>query len=210
MLLLGALFALFISGFWLYCLVDVALTPSNECRGLPKAAWIAIVAGTFVIGATVWLVIRYPARPAIAPPGHDGDAPPSPRVPRRRNRSILRNGRRDPRGGSGPGQPGGGASGPAEPGGGARGPGQPGGGASGPGQPGDGPDRTGTGPAPGPGTDATAALLRHPAGRSRLRGPWSSAGQSRARGPDDDPEFLRFLNRAIHGADAGDDPAGHG
>lgn len=61
MLLLAALFVLLVAGFWLYCLVDVALTPGGECRGLPKAAWIALVAGTFVVGAAVWLGFRDPA-----------------------------------------------------------------------------------------------------------------------------------------------------
>ena len=42
MLLLGALFALFGAGFWLYCLTDVALTPGRECRALPKTAWIVL------------------------------------------------------------------------------------------------------------------------------------------------------------------------
>ena len=58
MLLLGALFVFFIVGFWLYCLVDVALTPSNECPRLPKAAWLVVVAVTFVIGAVLWLAVR--------------------------------------------------------------------------------------------------------------------------------------------------------
>ncbi len=52
--------------------------------------------------------------------------------------------------------------------------------------------------------EADAALRRHPAGRSRPRRPSS---RSRPQGPDDDPEFLRSLNRAIHGAQPGDDPA---
>src|ERR1700760_3711062 len=73
MLLLGALFALFISGFWVYCLVDVALTPSNEFRRLPKWAWIAFVVVTFVIGAAIWLAVRRPAQPTAAP------RPPGPR-----------------------------------------------------------------------------------------------------------------------------------
>ena len=60
MLLLGALFVLFIAGFWLYCLIDVALTPSNGCPRLPKAAWLVIVAVTFVIGAVLWLAVRPP------------------------------------------------------------------------------------------------------------------------------------------------------
>ena len=41
MLLSGALFALFMMGFWLYCLTDAILTPAAQCRGLSKAAWIA-------------------------------------------------------------------------------------------------------------------------------------------------------------------------
>jgi hypothetical protein len=67
MLLLGALFVLFAGGFWLYCLADVALTPSDECPRLPKAAWVAVVAGTFVIGAAVWLAVRRPAQLAGRP-----------------------------------------------------------------------------------------------------------------------------------------------
>ena len=147
MLLLGALFALFISGFWLCCLVDVALTPGSECRGLPKAVWAVIVAGTFVIGAMVWLAVRRPARmtPAAAPPGGDPGRP----------------GRSDPHGW-------------------------------------DGLDVAGS-------LEAEAALLRHPAGRSRPRG---SSSRPRPRGPDDDPGFLRFLDRAIHGVKPGDEPAG--
>lgn len=160
MLLLGALFALFMSGIWLYCLVDVALTPSNECRGLPKAAWIAVVAGTFVIGAAAWLAVRHPAGVSLAPapPGalktrqsqpDDGD-----RLPALdgRDRGVPPSGRPDPRGW-------------------------------------DGLDRLSL--------EAEAALLRHPAGRSRPRGPASRA--SRPTGPDDDPEFLRSLDRTIHG-----------
>jgi Phospholipase_D-nuclease N-terminal len=58
MLLLGALVVFFIVGFWLYCLVDVALTPSIECPRLPKAAWLVVVAVTFVIGAVLWLAVR--------------------------------------------------------------------------------------------------------------------------------------------------------
>jgi hypothetical protein len=147
MLLLGALFVLFISGFWVYCLVDVSLTPGSEFRRLPKWAWIAFVAVTFVIGAAVWLAVRRPAQPTAA--------------------SVT----------SGPSGPGG------EDGDGDR-PGQDGGG----GHPGNERPR----PANGPGA-------RNPAQAEPER-----AGAPR--GPDDDPDFLRSLDRAIHGADAGDDP----
>jgi hypothetical protein len=173
MLLLGALFALFLSGFWLYCLVDVALTPGSECRGLPKAAWIVVVAGTFVIGAAAWLAVRHRAGVtlAAAPPagfkargndaGGDPDDLPPPFPHPGRDRRIPRSSRPDPRIQVSP-------------------------------------DYSGD-------LDAEAALLRHPAGRSRPRRPTSRP--PRPQGPDDDPEFLRSLDRAIRGAEAGDDPA---
>jgi hypothetical protein len=171
MLLLGALFALFIVGLWLYCLVDVALTPSRECRAMPKRAWIAVIAGTFAIGAVMWLVARRPARPTGPPalPGNDpGDPSPSHAAPASRGTvrrgPHIRNGHDLADGALG------GEDAPLMA------------------------DR----PAAG------AALQRHPAGRSRIRTP----SQSRPHGPDDDPEFLRSLSRAIHGAEPGDDPAG--
>jgi hypothetical protein len=48
-------------------------------------------------------------------------------------------------------------------------------------------------------TDADDAVARHPAGRAMAADP-----QAIPRGPDDDPEFLRMLSRAIDG----DPPAG--
>jgi hypothetical protein len=77
MLLLGALFVLFAGGFWLYCLADVALTPSDECPRLPKAAWVAVVAGTFVVGATVWLAVRRPAQLTVLAGGRPGKGMPA-------------------------------------------------------------------------------------------------------------------------------------
>jgi hypothetical protein len=62
MLLSGALFALFMTGFWLYCLTDAILTPAAECRGLPKAAWVVIITVTFIGGAIAWLIARQPVR----------------------------------------------------------------------------------------------------------------------------------------------------
>ena len=41
-------------------------------------------------------------------------------------------------------------------------------------------------------TDADDAVARHPAGRARV-------AAARPKGPDDDPEFLRALGRAIRG-----------
>jgi amino acid transporter len=48
-------------------------------------------------------------------------------------------------------------------------------------------------------TDADDAVARHPAGRAM-----AADAHAIPRGPDDDPEFLRALSRAIHG----DPPAG--
>ena len=129
MLLSGALLALFMMGFWLYCLTDAFLTPASEFRGMPKPAWIAVITLTFIGGAVAWLIVREPLRSPAAPlesaqhpddPGH----------------RYFRRGRR---------------------------------------------------------TDADDAVARHPAGRARALATTMPAG------PDDDPEFLRALDRAIRG-----------
>jgi hypothetical protein len=111
MLLSGALFALFMTGFWLYCLTDVILTPAADCRGLRKQGWVAVVAATFIVGAFAWLVVRRPAR----------------------NSALSQRW-----------------------------------------------------------TDADDAAARHPAGRGKV-----TAHPAVPKGPDDDPEFLRALGRAI-------------
>jgi hypothetical protein len=68
MLLSGALLALFMTGFWLYCLTDAILTPAADCRGLSKPGWVALIAVTFIAGASAWLIVRRPARdPAQVP-----------------------------------------------------------------------------------------------------------------------------------------------
>ena len=125
MLLSGALLALFMMGFWLYCLTDAILTPASEFRGMPKAAWIAVITLTFIGGAVAWLIVREPLRsPASSPDPDDPGA-----------RSVRR-------------------------------------------------ERW---------TDADDAVARHPAGRAR------TSATTVPTGPDDDPEFLRALGRAIRG-----------
>ena len=67
MLLSGALFALFMTGFWLYCLTDAIVTPPAECRGMPKPAWIAVITLTCIGGAVAWLIVRRPVRTSSGP-----------------------------------------------------------------------------------------------------------------------------------------------
>ena|SRR6266496_101330 len=127
MLLASALFALFMVGFWLYCLTDAILTPAAECRGLPKPAWIAVITVTFIGGAIAWLILREPLYTVSARPAADPDDA------RFRARRWTR---------------------------------------------------------------ADDAVARHPAGRARVNGVVRAA----PRGPDDDPEFLRALDRRIRGS----------
>jgi hypothetical protein len=136
MLLSGALFALFMTGFWLYCLTDAILTPAAEFKGMPKPAWIAVITVTFIGGAIAWLIVRQPVRSSSAPL-----APTSRWDPDRLDdlgEDYFR------------------------------------------------PERW---------TDADDAVARHPAGRARA----ADTGRVVPKGPDDDPEFLRALARAIRG-----------
>jgi Phospholipase_D-nuclease N-terminal len=137
MLLSGVLFALFMTGFWLYCLTDAILTPASECRGISKPAWIVIITLTFIGGAIAWLIVRQPVRSSsvLLAPARRLD--------------------RDESGDSGGGH-----------------------------------FRTGRW------TDADDAVARHPAGRARAA---YRASRGMPKGPDDDPEFLRALDRAIRG-----------
>jgi len=129
MLLSGALLALFMMGFWLYCLTDAILTPASEFRGMPKPAWIAVITLTFIGGAVAWLIAREPLCRPASPPA----SAPHPYDP---GGGYFRRGRW---------------------------------------------------------TDADDAVARHPAGRARTTASMVPAG------PDDDPEFLRALDRAIRG-----------
>jgi hypothetical protein len=119
MFLSGVLFVLFMAGCWLYCLADAALTPAAEFIGLRKSAWITLIATTFTVGATAWVLTR------------------SERHARARSRA------QDARQAA---------------------------------------------------TAAGAALGRHPASQGRKQPRWTAPI-----GPDDDPEFLRMLDRLISG-----------
>ena len=66
MLLSGALFTLFMTGFWLYCLTDAILTPAAQFAGMSKRAWVVVITVTFIGGAVAWLIVRQPARSSSA------------------------------------------------------------------------------------------------------------------------------------------------
>jgi hypothetical protein len=44
-------------GFWVYAVVDCALTDARRARGIPKPAWIVVVIVLNVIGGILWFVI---------------------------------------------------------------------------------------------------------------------------------------------------------
>jgi len=133
MLLSVALFTLFMTGFWLYCLTDAILTPASEFQGMPKPTWIVVITVTFIGGAIAWLIVRQAARNSSAP------FAPMPRWdPDSLGDDYFHTARW---------------------------------------------------------TDADDAVARHPAGRARV----ADTGRAAPKGPDDDPEFLRALDRAIQG-----------
>ena len=43
-------------GLWIFCIIDAITTPPEQCRNLPKIAWIFIVILLVDIGSIVWLV----------------------------------------------------------------------------------------------------------------------------------------------------------
>ncbi len=54
--LLGAVLLL----VWLFCIIDVIMTPSGECRYLPKLVWLGIVVLLGDLGSIVWLLAGRP------------------------------------------------------------------------------------------------------------------------------------------------------
>lgn len=44
-------------GFWVYAIVDCAVTDARRARGIPKGAWIAVVVLLNVVGGVLWFVI---------------------------------------------------------------------------------------------------------------------------------------------------------
>ncbi|MBF6330547.1 PLD nuclease N-terminal domain-containing protein [Nocardia transvalensis] len=56
---------------WVYCLIDVIMSPESEIRQLPKGLWLLIVILLPTVGAILWLLIGRPTttrpRPTTTP-----------------------------------------------------------------------------------------------------------------------------------------------
>ncbi len=65
---------LLVLGFAIYCVIDVARSPGDEVRGLPRLLWLVLVVLIPVLGGLAWLIAGRPRDPR--PPG---SSPPRPR-----------------------------------------------------------------------------------------------------------------------------------
>jgi hypothetical protein len=93
---------------WLFCIVDVIMTPADECRHLPKLLWLGLVILLGDIGSALWLLVGRPwanGSPLERMLGRIGSGVPRVRPPRpvrrdesRRRRCLSRPGPRTGRG----------------------------------------------------------------------------------------------------------------
>jgi hypothetical protein len=60
MLYFDGLGGLLLLGLWVFCFIDVLMTPEYACRNLPKLAWVFIVLLFSLIGSIAWLVAGRP------------------------------------------------------------------------------------------------------------------------------------------------------
>ncbi|MDQ6850938.1 MAG: PLD nuclease N-terminal domain-containing protein [Actinomycetota bacterium] len=67
MLLFDGFLGLVVTGAWIFCFIDVLLTPEAQCRNLPKLAWVFIVLLLPLFGTISWLVAGRPWGRASAP-----------------------------------------------------------------------------------------------------------------------------------------------
>jgi hypothetical protein len=44
-------------GFWVYAVVDCALTDARRARGIPKPAWVVVILVLNVIGGALWFLL---------------------------------------------------------------------------------------------------------------------------------------------------------
>jgi hypothetical protein len=66
MLVVGALFALVTLGVVVPCLIDVAVAPDFEVRGLAKQWWVLLIVFGSLFGAAAWLMFGRPRTRARA------------------------------------------------------------------------------------------------------------------------------------------------
>jgi hypothetical protein len=73
MVLFDGMGGLLVLALWIFCFVDVLLTPDGACRNLPKLAWVFIVLLFSIIGSIAWLVAGRPwNRGALQVPARQG------------------------------------------------------------------------------------------------------------------------------------------
>lgn len=60
MLYAGGLLGVVLLLVWLFCIIDVIMTPADECRYLPKLLWLGIVVLLSDLGSIVWLLAGRP------------------------------------------------------------------------------------------------------------------------------------------------------
>jgi Phospholipase_D-nuclease N-terminal len=60
MLYFDGLGGLVVLGVWIFCFIDVLLTPDQACRSLPKLGWIFLVLLIPLLGSVAWLVAGRP------------------------------------------------------------------------------------------------------------------------------------------------------
>lgn len=73
MIMFGGLVGLIAIAAWIYCFIDVLLTPEQQCRNLPKLAWVFIVLLFADFGAIAWLIAGRPwVAKGTARPGGGG------------------------------------------------------------------------------------------------------------------------------------------
>jgi len=68
-----ALIVLFSVGFVLPCMLDITTTPDSEFVTLSKGMWLLIAGAFWIFGATAWLLVGRPQRPAMHRYGRYGD-----------------------------------------------------------------------------------------------------------------------------------------
>ena len=56
MLLFDGAGGLLVIALWIFCFIDVLLTPEGACRSLPKLAWVFLVLLLPLVGSIAWLV----------------------------------------------------------------------------------------------------------------------------------------------------------